>query len=206
VIRLAGSVKGRVKGLETRGCCEQLLACEWVSFRGIGSLICGCWGCVCRCRRSTADAILSIGAEKRPGVWVTMQGAADCFDDEEEEEGLGLMTGAGQVLVQFELLPVVLAETRKVGEGRTAPNLHPMLPEPEREKLFSVNPFIMLKSFLGPGGCAVVLGGICCLLAVPAPSNNPSSNSRYRFSEINVSKGLAFTIRLASIAGSDIES
>lgn len=102
---------------------RQCLACEWISLVGCTRCITKAWKACCGCRQLLAESILSLGAAKRKSaVWVTLRGVQDLSDSDSDSDGDELTEDVGQVLVQFELLPLGLAKDRLVGEGRAEPN------------------------------------------------------------------------------------
>ena len=72
----------------------------------------------------------------------------------------GTVANAGKVLISLELIPQVKADSSKVGEGRSEPNVNPVMPGPYGRFKFSLNPFAMLTQLVGPD----VKFKICCLL------------------------------------------
>ena len=86
--------------------------------------------------------------------WVQIQApgnGAGALDDENNEP-------RGELELAIELLPGELASKRPAGDGRSDPNQHPSLPEPDRASLLSLaNPLTALRSLLGPGALKLLL-------------------------------------------------
>ena len=102
---------------------RQCLACDWISLVGCTRCITKAWKACCGCRQLLAESVLSLGAAKRKSAaWVTLRGVQDLSDSDSDSDGDELTEDVGQVLVQFELLPLGLAKDRLVGEGRAEPN------------------------------------------------------------------------------------
>ena len=100
---------------------------------------------------------------------------SDGSDNDEEKAADGPNWGfCGQLRVQMELLPKVLADERPVGKGREEPNQFPTLPEPEGRMQLSLNPLAMLASLVGPAFATkllfcILLVGCCVLVAMMIP-------------------------------------
>ena len=86
-----------------------------------------------------------------------------------KKKGGGLEAG-GKVSISFELVPKEMAKACPVGEGRTAPNTDPFLPEPTGRFEWSWNPCKLIEQTVGPGVrcklCCLFLCIICCLICI----------------------------------------
>lgn len=58
--------------------------------------------------------------------------------------------GMGYVQLSIELMPEEMARTKAAGYGRSEPNDNPVLPEPEGRLGFTLNPYSMVSSLMGP--------------------------------------------------------
>ena len=56
----------------------------------------------------------------------------------------------GKVYLSVQILPKQEADRKKVGEGRSDPNAHPNLPNPEGRLQWSWNPLTLLGQLFGP--------------------------------------------------------
>ena len=85
-------------------------------------------------------------------------------------------TDAGTVWVSVELLHQSISKNQPVGKGRDAPNEHPVLEEPERERLSLTGPLGALGYFVGPARLKVarviVVGAFLLLMAWTALSTS----------------------------------
>eukprot|EP00903_Cladosiphon_okamuranus_P014837 g13738.t1 len=75
----------------------------------------------------------------------------------------GTVEQMGKLLISLELLPKENADAQPVGSGRNEPNQNPYLPPPAGRMKFSLNPFRLSMSLLGPKAFYKVL---CCCLCV----------------------------------------
>ena len=144
--------------------------------------------CVCRatcnCRKCiTGKAVEAIRIDpvaKHNPLVVNLIGAnvlSDSSDGDGSDEdvrtdrtGDDAWGSCGQLRLQMELLPKVLADERPVGKGREEPNQFPELPEPVGRAQLSLNPVTMLAQLVGPSFAAqlvtFVLAVGCCILMV----------------------------------------
>ena len=159
------------------GCWAKLLTCQWLGF--ILRMCCGLIQAIvmllCCCRRKLLDAanvktdslvLIETEIKGKCTTEIRLKGPLDESDDEISSGG-ARWGEVGRLRVQFELLPKLLADERKCGEGRSLPNQFPCLPEPEREMLSLLNPMSSLVTLLGPdlvNSICGVLGLGCCLL------------------------------------------
>ena len=85
-------------------------------------------------------------------------------------------TDSGTVWVSVELLHQSISKNQPVGKGRDAPNDHPVLEEPERERLSLTSPLGALRYFVGPARLKVarviVVGAFLLLMAWTALSTS----------------------------------
>ena len=88
------------------------------------------------------------------------------------------------MVVSFELVPMTIAATSKVGLGRSEPNVNPKLPEPLGRIHFSWNPYTMFEELLGPRArnivCILLFSGtILYLLYLTMPATFGSFIAKY---------------------------
>ena len=89
---------------------------------------------------------LRVGSDNTPRAWVPLH-----------HPNTG-NAKRGEVEISIELLPKSLAQRRKAGPGRDAPNAHPVLPEPEgRVELSLFSPFATFKALVGSKLCEYVV-------------------------------------------------
>jgi hypothetical protein len=177
----------------SRECCIRYLQCQCVP--GLCRALCRALKCVwrvtCGCRKRVTDKLVetiktdTVAAHKPLVLNVIGPNAlSDSSDDgsggsgsdnDEEKAADGPNWGfCGQLRIQMELLPKVLADERPVGKGREEPNQFPALPEPEGRMQLSLNPLAMLASLVGPAFATkllfcILLVGCCVLVAMMVP-------------------------------------
>ena len=84
------------------------------------------------------QSALRVGSDNTPRFWIDLK-------HPNTDEAV-----RGEVEVSIELLPKSLADRRKAGLGREAPNAFPVLPEPEgRVELSIFSPFATFKALVG---------------------------------------------------------
>eukprot|EP01016_Furgasonia_blochmanni_P049256 TRINITY_DN7455_c0_g1_i2.p1 TRINITY_DN7455_c0_g1~~TRINITY_DN7455_c0_g1_i2.p1 ORF type:complete len:1220 (-),score=269.58 TRINITY_DN7455_c0_g1_i2:385-4044(-) len=70
----------------------------------------------------------------------------------------------GRVLLSFELMPIAEAEKQANGNGRDAPNIYPVLPEPTGRLSFDImNPCQFVKDIIGPDLYRKIWMSLCCV-------------------------------------------
>ena len=73
---------------------------------------------------------------------------------------------AGKLSISFELIPQVVADNNKVGEGRDEPNHSPVLGPPAGRFKVSLNPFTMIGQLVGPEVKRKAICIICCIACI----------------------------------------
>lgn len=102
-------------------------------------------------RKLVRDA-MRVGSDNTPRAWVPLH-HPNTGDAKR-----------GEVEISIELLPKSLAQRRQAGVGRSAPNAHPVLPEPEgRVELSLLSPLATFKALVGSKLCKRAQ---TCILAV----------------------------------------
>ena len=76
----------------------------------------------------------------------------------------GKTVKVGEVCVSMEVIPPDEAERMALGFGRNEPNNSPFCPPPTGRMQLSLNPFSMLRQFLGPKQCCKLMCCCCCML------------------------------------------
>ena len=127
----------------------------------------------CRCGTSqlTQKRVNSV-----PSEWWWLEGPVPTNDtndaDIELEPLLDCQTDAfgwgrvGRVSVSMELLPEELADIRPAGKGRDEPNLHPVLPAPQREVISLLSPISTLRTIFGDEAFGKLSSVLCCFFCV----------------------------------------
>jgi len=118
------------------------------------------WETNARLKRVTTDEPWLRSKKEEEKFWV------QCM---RKKKGGGLEPG-GKVQVSFELVPKEMSKACPVGEGRSAPNTDPFLPEPKGRFEWSWNPCKLIEQTVGPGVrcklCCLFLCIICCLICI----------------------------------------
>ena len=115
---------------------------------------------------------LRVGSDNTPRKWVKLRHPNT--DDADR----------GEVEISIELLPKSLADRRKTGLGRTAPNAFPVLPEPEgRVELSIFSPLATFKALVGnklySQICSILFCmtfAMCCWFMVPLVGSEVVAN------------------------------
>ena len=81
-------------------------------------------------------------------------------------ESDGTSKSAGKLLMSVEIIPHAKAIACENGEGRSEPNVEPVLPEPEGRIKFSFNPFTLLGQLIGNDLKRKIICAVCCLLCL----------------------------------------
>jgi len=68
------------------------------------------------------------------------------------------------VRIDLRIMPIAVAKSKEVGDGRENPNMEPYLPPPVGRIEFSLNPFKMLAQLVGPEFLAKIYGILCLLI------------------------------------------
>merc|ERR1712050_16957 len=71
---------------------------------------------------------------------------------------------AVKIRCDLRIVPIAIAKTTEVGDGRNEPNNSPYLPPPVGRISFSLNPFKMLAQLVGPEFLAKIYGILCLLI------------------------------------------
>ena len=86
------------------------------------------------------------------------------------KDEFGKSSNTGKVLISIEILPEAKALAINNGEGRSEPNIEPILPTPEGRIQFTLNPIKMLGQLVGPELkrkiFMYVCLALCCFLCV----------------------------------------
>lgn len=78
----------------------------------------------------------------------------------------GDLKEAGKLKISYELVPKEQAELNPVGDGRSAPNVDPFLPEPTGRFKWSWNPLNLISQLCGPEFKLKICLGFCLIICI----------------------------------------
>lgn len=98
----------------------------------------------------TGDKVIKYGTSERFSERALRKESERFFVDFNTKDSSGKESSVGKVLISVEILPLVKAKSCINGEGRSEPNIEPILPQPEGRVSLSMNPLKMVSDSIGP--------------------------------------------------------
>ena len=114
----------------------------------------------------TGDTIKKTGTSENIGDRLKRQENEKFWVDFSSITNDGKTIKAGKLLISVEILPNIKALACANGEGRSEPNIEPILPEPEGRIKLTLNPLTMLKQMIGEELRRKICCGLICAICL----------------------------------------